>query len=100
MTKYIFQFIFSLILSTSILAPTVLALIEKGQEKALVLESKEGESNDGEKKYDEKQLFLETVIHFSHAPVTLESLLENPKPLTYQPIDTEILLPPPKGFLI
>ena len=97
MVKNLFLLVFSLVLTSSILAPTVLTLIEQGQENGLVLESQEGESKDGEKKYDEKELFFESVAVFTSLTLTMEKHLENSSPLYYQGIDFEIILPPPKG---
>jgi len=97
MAKYFFQLVFSLLLTFSILAPTVLALIDQEQESGLVLESKEGENKDTEKKYDEKQLFLESTVTYASALFREENHLKNIDPLNYQGVDFDILLPPPKG---
>lgn len=82
------------------IVPTVLELIEQGQEKGFALESNEGENKDGEKEYDEKQLFIEGAILFINKLETFEPLQEKSRSLNYQPIDFEIILPPPKSFLI
>ncbi len=96
--KHLVQLILNLILTCSILAPTLVALTDVASKKVVVFDSGEEENNkEAEKKFDEKELFFEITHKNRDCHLTLTSNLKKEYLLKYQFVDFEIILPPPEA---
>lgn len=99
--KFIYNIVLVLVLTSSLLAPTVASVVNITSEKVTFLDLNDEENNsENEKKYDEKELFLEKLHHSLSILLPQE---QNYKPLirfTHQSVTKEILLPPPEIYSI
>lgn len=89
----------SIILTVSVLTPTVVSLTDVSSDKIAFFDSGDEENNkETEKKFDEKELFFENYGLQEGLTYSRKGNLEKSYLLRLQKIDSEILLPPPQVF--
>ncbi|GGG37999.1 hypothetical protein GCM10011414_04150 [Croceivirga lutea] len=95
--KFIYKIVLALVLTSSLLAPTVASIINISTEKVTFLDLSDEENNsENEKKYDEKELFFEKSQQLLGILLPQEQNFKSLLGFLHQTVTKEILLPPPE----